>query len=101
MIAGATWIRFNSYDEVREKLLGNSLPFKQQFIDQASGLPRVPKVGTWYPQVVEEIARVFKQIRDTGDESLVPDWSFLEQREPAPYRSEDRDGGERCAGQYT
>lgn len=78
MIADAVWHRVCQYPDAMNDLAGNDLPFKQYALSGESGLPFWPTIGKWYLPVLDEIARVIKARRETGDATIAPNFAFLD-----------------------
>lgn len=80
LIAEATWAKVCSNEELRTYMTGNALRYRCFFMQEGSDFPVSTPLENWYMPILEEIGYVLKQIRKTGDETMVPDFSFLERR---------------------
>ena len=95
IIADATWAKINSNKHFAAAIVKNELPyacFYTKYISEANGKQTKQVVDTsiayWYVAVIEEISRTLKESAKTGDNTLVPDFGFVENLYDNTYRKQ-------------
>ena len=78
IIADATWIKIISNPHMTEEMLLSELPFKNYFYYGALRIKKTTPESTWYCKVLETIRNTLKLRVEINDNTLQPDFSFLD-----------------------
>lgn len=78
IIADATWIKIISNPHMTEEMLLSELPFKNYFYYGALRIKKTTPESAWYCKVLETIRNTLKLRVEINDNSLQPDFSFLD-----------------------
>jgi len=78
IIADATWIKITASVRAVAELIESTLPFKNYYYYGPLNLKKTTPEAVWYTSAIEEIRRTLKARDATGDQTLLPDFSFLE-----------------------
>ena len=81
LIAEATWAKVCTNEELKSYMTGNDLRYRCFFTQEGSNYPVSSNLEAWYMPILEEIGNTLKRIHKSGDETLAPDFSFLERRQ--------------------
>ena len=80
LIAEATWAKVCCNAELKSYMTGNALRYRCFYLPEGTDMPMSTPLESWYMPILEEISYVLKEIHRSGDETLAPDFAFLERR---------------------
>lgn len=111
MIADATWVKINTYEERVQQMLDNRLPYLMYIVNEAGDVIHTP-VSRWYLDVIRAISDALKQAHQKRNSNILPDFSWLTRfeqderkwrerirREKEDRQARQRDDGRRDGGQ--
>lgn len=90
VVADATWVKVNASKELKEDLINCDLPFKSFQPSSQSAIPQHSPIAHWYIPVLDRIVDTLREIVRTGDKDLVPDFSFLDNKNKQYQRGRHR-----------
>jgi hypothetical protein len=77
MIADATWVKINTYEERVKEMVDNRLPYMLYIVSETGEIIQ-PREARWYVDVIKAISTALKKVA-TGKKAAeaLPDFSFL------------------------
>ncbi|MDD2879787.1 MAG: hypothetical protein PHQ58_05075 [Rhodoferax sp.] len=98
IIAEAAWMKVQQNRNLQAMMYHNQMPYKHYTFVGETRARQTPSIAAWYVPIIEEIARVVK-LNAGLEEIHQPDFSFLENNEPAAYKEKRPNYGFRRYGQ--